>query len=265
MTISYRPPPAFSYRDSPSPVSRPTSCRYASGSADVAMLSPCPIGLPGLPWRYAPEAVSPLPECATSSPDPTFAQCARMHRLQSLSRRSPSSALPRTTIGQSSLTMNDRAEVCPLSRGAMFQPLSRPLQSGVRFFRIPLPTAPTAFLMVRLPLPAALWAYPVPPKSPSGADPSSSPAAGRPWWPSFQRPLHTAYRFGSSLSARLACQRSRRLSEVHIRWSYPLIPCSSPPSCWQIPPCLAARRTGYPALRCPQSFTRSRYWLRMSG
>lgn len=29
--------------------------------------------------------------------------------------------------------------------------------------------------------------------------------------------------------------------------SYPLIPCSSPPSCWQIPPHLAVRRTGYPA------------------
>jgi hypothetical protein len=36
--------------------------------------------------------------------------------------------------------------------------------------------------------------------------------------------------------------------DVHICWSYPLIPCSSPPSCWQIPPCLAAWRTGYPAV-----------------
>lgn len=68
----------------------------------------------------------------------------------------------------------------------MFQPVSRPLQPGVRFFRSPLPTAPTAFLMVRLPLPAALWAYPVPHKSPSGADPSSSPAADRPWRSSIQ-------------------------------------------------------------------------------
>src|ERR1700678_1922016 len=33
--------------------------------------------------------------------------------------------------------------------------------------------------------------------------------------------------------------------DVHMCWSYPLIPCSSPPSCWQIPPCLAAWRTGY--------------------
>lgn len=127
------------------------------------------------------------------------------------------------------------------------KPVSRPLQPGIRFLRIPLPTAPAAFLTVRLPLPAVLWAYPVPHESPSGADPSSSPAAVCPWWPSVQGPLLTAYRFGSSLSARLACQSSRRLTEVHICWSYPLIPCSSPPSCWQIPLRLAARRTGYPA------------------
>lgn len=51
--------------------------------------------------------------------------------------------------------MNDRAEVCSLSRRAMSQPVSRPLQPGIRFLRIPLPTTPTAFLTVRLPLPAA--------------------------------------------------------------------------------------------------------------
>lgn len=46
-------------------------------------------------------------------------------------------------------------EVCPLSRQAMFQPVSRPLQPSIRFFRFPLPTTPTAFLAVRMPLPAA--------------------------------------------------------------------------------------------------------------
>lgn len=57
--------------------------------------------------------------------------------------------------------MNDHAEVCPLSRRAMSQPVSRPLQPGVRFLRAPLATAPTAFLAVHLPLPAARWAYPL--------------------------------------------------------------------------------------------------------
>ena len=128
----------------------------------------------------------------------------------------------------------DRAEVCPLSRQAMFQPVSRPLQPGVHFFRIPLPTAPTAFLAVRLPLPAALWAYPVPHESPSGADPSSSPAADRPWWPSFQRPLLTAYRFGSSLSARLACSAIRfdqpRSRNSYVHFAEGRRQCSAPAS-----------------------------------
>lgn len=73
--------------------------------------------------------------------------------------------------------MNDQTEVGSLSRPAMFQPVSYPLQKGLRFIRIPLPAAPTAFLAVNLPLPAALRAYPVPHDFLSGADPSSSPAA----------------------------------------------------------------------------------------
>jgi hypothetical protein len=72
-----------------------------------------------------------------------------------LSCRPPSSAFPRTTIGQDSLAMNDRAEVSPLSRRAMSQPVSRPLRPGIRLLRIPPPNTPTAFLTVRLPLPAA--------------------------------------------------------------------------------------------------------------
>ena len=68
--------------------------------------------------------------------------------------------------------MNDHTEVCSLSRQAMFQPVSSPLQKGFRFFRVPLPAAPTTFLAVRLPLLAALRAYPVAHEFLSGADPS---------------------------------------------------------------------------------------------
>ena len=42
-------------------------------------------------------------------------------------------------------------EVCPLSREIMLQSLSAPLQDGIRFFLIPLPASPWAFLAVRLP------------------------------------------------------------------------------------------------------------------
>jgi hypothetical protein len=45
----------------------------------------------------------------------------------------------------------------------------------------------------------------------------------------------------------------------------PLIPSSSPPSCWQIPLRLTAQRTDSRWLHCPQSFTPSCYRLRMSG
>jgi len=45
-------------------------------------------------------------------------------------------------------------EVCPLSRGVMLlgaQPLSAPLQSGIRFLHPPLPAAPSARLATRFP------------------------------------------------------------------------------------------------------------------
>ena len=54
--------------------------------------------------------------------------------------------------------------------------------------------------------------------------------------------------FGSSLSAHLACSLLRRLSEVHLRWSSLLIPCTSPPLCWQFPLCLTVRWTGHPVV-----------------
>jgi len=36
----------------------------------------------------------------------------------------------------------DQEDVCPLSRGVMFQPLSVPLQNGIRFFLDPVPAPP---------------------------------------------------------------------------------------------------------------------------
>ena len=50
-----------------------------------------------------------------------------------------------------SLVTRDHKEVCPLSRGVTFKPLSARLQGGIRFFLIPLPAPPSASLAVRLP------------------------------------------------------------------------------------------------------------------
>ena len=46
------------------------------------------------------------------------------------------------------LVLKDLAEVCSLSREVMLQPLSPPLQSGFRFFRIPLPAISLAHLAI---------------------------------------------------------------------------------------------------------------------
>ena len=43
-------------------------------------------------------------------------------------------------------------EVCPLSREVMFQLLSAPLQSSVRFLHLPLPATLSAYLTARFPL-----------------------------------------------------------------------------------------------------------------
>ncbi len=45
--------------------------------------------------------------------------------------------------------LNDPPEVCPLARGAKSEPLSGPLQTGLRFFRRPLPANPLASLAAR--------------------------------------------------------------------------------------------------------------------
>jgi len=37
------------------------------------------------------------------------------------------------------LVTRDQAEVCTVTGGMMFQPLSSPLQAGLRFFRHPMP------------------------------------------------------------------------------------------------------------------------------
>jgi hypothetical protein len=56
------------------------------------------------------------------------------------------------------------SEVCSLSCRANFEPVSVPLQNGIRFFRPPLPTHLLAHLAGRFPyLNGGNWAYPVPP------------------------------------------------------------------------------------------------------
>lgn len=58
-------------------------------------------------------------------------------------------------------TIKDQTEVGLLSDGAKSEPLSAPLQYGIRIFRPPVPVTLSAFLTVCLPGRAVIRAYPV--------------------------------------------------------------------------------------------------------
>jgi len=94
-------------------------------------------------------------------------------------------------------------EVGPVSRGVMSQPLSAPLQSGIRFLPPPLPAAPTAHLAVRFPEkpPGRQRAYHVPPMYQSGLGRVSTPVIEHLRGRSSEPPNLTTYRFGPGLSA----------------------------------------------------------------
>jgi len=112
--------------------------------------------------------------------------------------------------------MEDRVEVCSLSRQMMFQSVFTPLQGDLRFFHIPLPAASTACFTAHLPKSATLRAYPVPHGFPNGSGSSISPAAPHPRGAIGKSPCLAAHLFGSSLSASLAWLLWRRLYEIHL-------------------------------------------------
>ena len=56
--------------------------------------------------------------------------------------------------------MNDRVEVCPLSRGVLSQLLFDPLQVDFRFFHLPLPATLLVHLAMFLPLSRELTGLP---------------------------------------------------------------------------------------------------------
>lgn len=109
--------------------------------------------------------------------------------------------------------MRDQLEVCPLSCRVMSQPVSAPLQCGVRFFQPPLPTPPTAFLAVGLPGRAAGWAYPVPLLQRDGEGPLFTPATQCSACVHNRLSAPGRVAFALSLSASLAGLYSRRLRE----------------------------------------------------
>lgn len=111
------------------------------------------------------------------------------------------------------LVTRNQLEVGPLSCRVMSQPVSEPLQPGIRFLQPPLPTPPTAVLAVGLPRGADVWAYPVPQLQRDGEGSLSTPATL--WSACVQNRLNAPVRiaFALSLIASLAGLYSRRLRE----------------------------------------------------
>ena len=99
-------------------------------------------------------------------------------------------------------------EVGPLSRGVMSpqaQPLSGPLQAGLRFLPRPLPAAPSARLTAGLPSREDDGLTTLHRENPRGLGPALTPVALHLRRGTLQPPDLATYHFGSSLSAPLAC------------------------------------------------------------
>jgi hypothetical protein len=91
-------------------------------------------------------------------------------------------------------------EVCPLSRGAMLQPLSGPLTVGLRFLPRPVPAAPSARLAVRFPPEGRTTGLPrCAAETLRGLGPASTPVARHLRRGSSEAPDLATYLFGPSL------------------------------------------------------------------
>ena len=108
-------------------------------------------------------------------------------------------------------------EVSSLSRGMLSQPLSGPLQAGLRFLPRPLPAAPSARLTAGLPSREVDGLTTLHRRNPRGLGPAFTPVARHLRRMSLQHPDLATYRFGPSLSAplaRLCLRRLRRFTWV---------------------------------------------------
>jgi hypothetical protein len=93
----------------------------------------------------------------------------------------------------------------------MSQPLSGPLQAGLRFLPRPLPAAPSAHLAAGLPSREDDGLTTLHRRNPRGLGPAFTPVALHLRRGTLQPPDLATYRFGPSLSAPLACLCLRRL------------------------------------------------------
>ena len=130
------------------------------------------------------------------------------------------------------LVIQDQSEVSPLSGGAKLEPLSDPLQNGIRFLRPPLPPRPSVN-PCRSPSTVPVGTVGLTTlrtrTSPEGRRPRLSAGSTTSARGELQAPRPDCLPFGSCLSASLACSLSRRLNGGSPELAIPLNPSSRPP------------------------------------
>ena len=150
-------------------------------------------------------------------------------------------------------------EVRSLSSGVMSQPLSDPLQAGLRFLPRPLPAAPSARLAAGLPSREDDGLNTLHRENRRGLGPASTPVARHlsPDELGASGPGHVP--FGPSLSAPLACPLYDAY-DGSPGLAIPRAPGPRPPRCWQSRSRLALRSPpSRVRIRCPEGFAPRRY------
>jgi hypothetical protein len=130
-------------------------------------------------------------------------------------------------------------EVCPLSRAVMLQPLSAPLQNGIRFLPGPIPAALSACLAAHFPSTPLAYGAGRTTGLPRSADVpewvrSCLDAGGSTSAPEeFEAPGPDHAPFGPSGSAACACSCVTAPPMLYLGWPYHSILAPDHPCCWQ--------------------------------
>src|SRR5262245_7266356 len=111
-------------------------------------------------------------------------------------------------------------DVSSLSRGVMSQPLSGPLQAGLRFLPRPLPAAPSAHLTAGLPSREDDGLTTLHRRNPRGLGPALTPVALHLRRMSLQHPDLATYRFWSKPISTFGLSLFTTLTAVHLGWPY---------------------------------------------
>lgn len=127
-----------------------------------------------------------------------------------------------------SLTIKDQPDVCSLSCGVRFKPLSTSLQNGLRFFWPPVPAQAIGFAYAQLSPKGAVRGCHVPYERQNGLGSSSPPIAHLIAMKECADFIRAIVPFGQSVTDRFAPLRLTAVTDVYVTLAIPFIPRSSP-------------------------------------